>query len=64
MSKVAQAAIACRANLRSRKARSLFISGPATAACEAGDSSSTRTRPAQHGVADGGGDAPAHGLVG
>ena len=41
MSKVdGPAAIACRANFRSRNARSLFISGPATAACEAGDSSS------------------------
>ena len=41
MSKVdGPAAMACRANLRSKKARSLFISGPATWALLAGDSSS------------------------
>ena len=59
MSKVdGPAAIAACANLRSRNARSLFISGPTAAARDAGDISSYQPQKSrQHLVADPGGKA-------
>ena len=65
MSKVdGPAAIAACANLRSRNARSLFISGPTAAARDAGDISSYQPQKSlQHLVADPGGQAAAVGVV-